>query len=86
MTAMNAIKATRCGLARAAFLTALVLTLAGCVDSISHTELPELKAEKKVLTKDEQAQAMADLRRKSEQQSADVLRQIETGSNRPKTQ
>ncbi|MFM9937978.1 MAG: hypothetical protein ACKVP7_00615 [Hyphomicrobiaceae bacterium] len=63
-------------LQRSALLAATTLALAGCVDSAA-LELPPLVSERKVLTKDEQAQALADLRRRADQQSADTLRQIE---------
>ncbi len=63
----------------AALLAGIALTMSGCVESISYTELPPLKNDRRLLSKDEQATAMAELRRKAEQQSADALRLIEKG-------
>lgn len=71
---------------RVVFLTGLAWAVSGCTESASFVELPPLGQPPKVLTKEEAEQAMADIRRKAEQQSADTLRQIETGSNRPKSQ
>ncbi len=55
----------------------------GCAGGASHADFPAIVSDKKVLTNEEQARAMADLRRKSEEQPAEVLRQIETGSIKP---
>lgn len=65
---------------RIAVLVAVAGLAGGCVEGATHADFPAVVSDKKVLTKEEQAQAMADLRRKSEQQPAEVLRQIETGS------
>lgn len=72
-------------LRHALVLLGLAASLAGCVDSSSYLDLPPLAQEPKVLTKDEAERAMVEIRRKADQQSADTLRQIETGSNKPKS-